>query len=309
MKHLSKFIFAFFIFFSIAHATQPVELVVPYPPGGAVDTFARNFQKYLINSNVPSVIVNKPGADGKIGVAYILNKPLDSNTFMIAATGPVLFNKVLYSNNGYDYSQFDMVVPLARTPLVVAVSNQSGITSWNEFLEQSKKRKLNCGVSNSGSAFAGRFIVKHLGLSQTEIIPFKGASDVTANLIGGSIDCAIDPLSTLANSHRDNKIKIIAIASQGKHQEFSQLPIIKQTIEDFDFYYWFGISAVKGHQVDTRVFSLSQTAFKDNNLISSLKLLEYEIIKPPADSQKFLDFQYNRFEDMRRRLGLEKVTN
>ena len=306
MKTLIKFIFLFFAQVTLA---QPVELLVTYPPGGAVDVFARNFQKYLSGAGIQSVVVNKPGADGKVGVGYILNKSIDSNTVMIAATGPILFNKVLYSNNGYDYTQFDMTVPMARTPLVIAVSNQSGISTLQEFLERARTQKLNCGTSNSGSGFAGRYIVKQLKMTSTEVISFKGASDVTANLIGGNIDCAIDPLSTLANAHRDNKIKIIAIAGHTKNQEFPQLPLVKQVIDDFEFYYWFGLATVKGHQVDPRVHTLAQQAFKDSDLIKSLRLLEYEIIKPAPDSIKFLDLEFNRFEIMRRHLGLEKVVN
>lgn len=308
MNFLLKIIFSILTLFSIAVYAQPVELVVTYPPGGAVDIFARNFQKYLNSADVSSLVVNKSGSDGKIGINYVLTKNTD-NTVLVAATGPILFNKVLYANNNYDYSQFEMSVPMARTPLVVAVSTQSGITSWTEFLEQGKSRKLNCGVSNSGSGFAGRYFVKKLELSKTEIIPFKGAADVTSNLIGGSIDCAVDPLSTLANAHRDNKIKIIAVATQSKHPDFPQIPLIKQSIKDFDFYYWFGIGVVKGHQFDSRVFTLASQAYKDSAMTASLKLLEFEMIKPPADSQKFLDAEYNKFEDMRRHIGLEKVTN
>ena len=307
---MKKYITAFVtLFVCLGIQAQPIELVVPYPPGGAVDIFARNFQKYLNNSDIKSIISNKAGADGKIGTTYVLNKPSDSNTMLVAATGPMLFNKVLYANNSYDYSQFDITVPIGRVPLGIAVSNNSGINSLEDFIKQGKVKKLNCGTSNSASAFAGKYIIKQLELAKTETIPFKGANDVTANLIGNNIDCAFDSLTTLAYSHREGKIKLIAIASQSKYSEFPNIPLVKQTVKDFEFYFWFGLASVKGSQVDQRVVAQAYSAFKDIALINSMKTIEVEIVKPPADSQKWLDHEYNKFETMRQQLGLEKVTN
>jgi tripartite-type tricarboxylate transporter receptor subunit TctC len=291
----------------VVNATQPLEIVVPYSPGGATDTFARNLQRYLKDSeNVSSFVTNKPGADGKIGSSYVMQKPVDSNTVLVAATGPMLFNKVLHADNTHDYTQFNLLVPMARTPIVIAVSNQSGITSLKEFVERAKHKPLNCGISNSASGFAGRYIIKNLSLTNVELITFKGAGDVLTNLLSGNIDCAFDPWSVFSSNFRNNKLNIIATGGKDSIREHTTIPLLSQSIQDFEFYFWFGLATVKTNK--NTIFELAKNAYKDPAMISSLKTLDYEIVAPVQDSQQFLEKEYIKFKNIKQQLDRSKLT-
>ena len=291
----------------VVNAEQTLEIVVPYSPGGATDIFARNLQRYLKDSeNVASFITNKPGADGKIASSYVIQKPVDSNTVLVAATGPILFNKVLYEDNSYDYTQFNLLVPMARTPIVIAVSNQSGITSINEFVEKAKSKPLNCGVSNSASGFAGRYIIKKLSLTNIELIPFKGSGEVLANLLSGNIDCAFDPWSVFASNFRNKKLNVIATGGKDNIYEHINIPTLSQSIQDFEFYFWFGLATAKTNK--TKIFELAKNVHKDPALILSLKTLDYEVVNPTQDSQQFLEKEYLKFKNIKQQLDSNKST-
>ena len=285
---------------------QSLEIVAPVTPGGPVDIFARHFQKYLQSNDIQSVVVNKPGADGRIAMRYVMSKPEGSNTIFVATTGPFLFNKILLENSEHEFTQNNSVLPVARTPLVVAVSNDSGIQSWQDFLIKAKSNKINCGISNSASGFVARYIVHYFNLTGTQIVPFKGSSDVSANLIGNNINCAVDTLVTLAAAHKSNRIKIVAMGSSGKFNDLN-LPVLADSIKGFEFYNWFGFAVLKNHKVDQKVLDLARTAFTDETFSAGLRSIEFEVIKPPTDSLSFLNSELNRFEAIRRQLGLEKA--
>ena len=264
-------------------------------------------QRYLKDSeNVVGYVTNKPGADGKIASAYVMQKPVDLNTVLVAATGPMLFNKVLYADNSYDYTQFDLLVPMARTPIVIAVSNQSGITSLKEFVEQAKRKPLNCGISNSASGFAGRYIIKSLSLINVELITFKGSGDVLANLLSGNIDCAFDPWSVFASNFRNNKLNVVATGGKDHIQEHADIPLLSQLIRDFEFYFWFGLATVKDNK--NKIFELAKNAHKDPAMISNLKTLDYEIVAPVQDGQQFLEKEYLKFKNIKKQLDGAKAT-
>lgn len=305
---MKKYFLAFFaIFFCLHVNAQPLEIVVPFPPGGPVDVFARNFQKYLMKNDVPSVVVNKPGADARIAIKYVMSKPDGSNTIFVATTGSFLFNKILFQNNEHDFDQFDSILPIARTPLAIAVSKESGISSWEDFLVKAKNDKVNCGVSNAASRFISRYLIHYFELKGTEIIPFKGSSDLLPNLIGNNVDCAVDTSVLLASPHKANRVKIVALGSSDRNNDLN-MPVLAESIKGFEFYNWFGLAIYKNHRVDKKVIDLARNAFTDETFVSNLKNIEFEVIEPPVNSFDFLKSEYNRFETIRKQLGIGKTT-
>jgi len=288
-------------------AQQSLEIVVPFPAGGPVDVFARNFQKYLLINNVQSVVVNKPGADARIALKYIKSKPEGSNTIFVATSGSFLFNKILLQNNEHDFDEFNSILPIARTPLAIAVSKDSGITSWQDFLVKAKNNKINCGVSNPASRFIARYLLNQFALSETVIIPFKGSNDLLPNLVGNNVDCGIDTLVLFAAPHKINRVRMIVLGTSTENNEFN-LPTIAESLKGFEFYNWFGLAVYKNHRVDKKVIDLAYNSFKDKTFVENLKNIEFEVIKPPVDVLNFLNTEFNRFDKIRIQLGIEKAT-
>ena len=307
---MKKLLIALALIASVAHAGEVKELVSPYAPGGVVSSFGRIVQKYLVEeARIDTVLVNKPGADARIGVKYVAGQP-DGNRWIVAATGPFLFNQVVYNDPGYKASDFELLVPMAQSPSIIAVSNQSGISTLSEFIARAKTKPMNCGVSNSGALFLTKFLVTQLELSRVEIVSYKGASEVSAALIGGQIECSVDTLQSQLRYHSDNKLKIIAISSVSKNSEVPNAELFSSVIPKFSFYSWYGIGVPKNSpDKETKpVFDALSKINQNPGYQQAIKSIGLELGNPYAkDPQTFIKEQYQRFETIRQKSNIPKV--
>ena len=306
---MKKLLILLFISFSV-NAAEVKELVSPYAPGGVVSTFGRIVQKYLIEEmKVDTVLVNKPGADARIGVKYVANQPANGNHWIVASTGPFLFNQVVYNDPGYRVTDFDLVLPMAQSPSVIAVSNQSGITTLNEFIKQAKTRPLNCGVSNSGALFLTKFLINKLNLTKVEIISYKGASEVSTALIGGTLDCSVDTLQSQLKYHQDKRLKIVAVSSNSPNTAIENVALFSTVIPKFSFYSWYGVGVLKATPVKEKALILA--ALKDINrnekYRQSIDAIGLELGDSTVDSQEFIKTEYAKFEKIRQQANIPKI--
>ena len=293
-----------------AQASETKELVSPYAPGGVVSNFGRIVQRHLVDDlNLNVVMVNKPGADARIGVKYVASRPADGNTWIVAATGPFLFNQVVYADPGYRPTDFDLVVPMAQSPSIIAVSNQSGINNLKEFVARARRQPLNCGVSNSGALFLTKYLVSELKLTQVEIVNFKGASEVSAALMNGTIDCSVDTLQSQLKYHQDNRLKIVAVSSVSKSDAVPTAALFSELVPGFSFYSWYGVGVNKNTPLRDKALILNamRSLNANENYRNSIKSLGLELGNPAEDSQAFIQREYKRFDRIRSQAGIEKI--
>ncbi len=294
---------------STVHANDVRELVSPYAPGGVVSSFGRVLQKHVVEElKVDMVMVNKPGADARIGVKYVANQPADGKTWILAATGPFLFNQVVYEDPGYNVNDFDLVVPMAQSPSIIAVSNQSGITNLKEFIQRAQTKPMNCGVSNSGALFLTKYVVSKLKLDKVEIVNFKGASEVSMALMNGTIDCSVDTLQSQFRFHQDNKLKIIAVSSVAKNELLPNTELFSKVLPNFSFYSWYGIGVLKATPLRDKALILQamRNINQSESYRNNIRALGLELGNPAVDPHTFIQNEYQRFEAIRKSAGIAK---
>ena len=291
-------------------AEEAKQLVVPYAPGGVVDSFGRIVQKYMIEDlGIDTVLLNNPGADARRGVKSVASKPADGNTWIVESTGPFLFNKVIYKDPGYHHENFDLVLPMAVSPSVIVVSNQSGINTLPEFIRYAKTKPMNCGVSNSGAIFLTTYLVSALNLSNIEIINYKGASEVSTALISGTIECSIDTLQSQMPYHKNNSLKIIAISSQHKHSNLPDAVLFSTVIPKFVFNSWYGVGVLKSTPVraKARILQAMRTINQNANYQNAIRTIGLDTSDPALDVNEFISTEYNRFNAIRQAAGIAKL--
>src|SRR5262247_4947685 len=112
-----------------SYPTKPVHLVVPFPPSGGNDVFARIVSLKLSEAWKQQVIVeNRPGAGGSVGTEYVAKAPADGYTLLLGHTGTLAINPALYPKIGCDtLRDFAPIAPLASAPLVRVVNPKSSI--------------------------------------------------------------------------------------------------------------------------------------------------------------------------------------
>jgi len=291
-------------------ASNTVSVIVPNPPGGLVDTFGRSISRYLsVALQQDFVVVNKAGADGRIGVDFVAQQPANGSHILIASSGTTLFNSVLLSKVNNDYTMFDNMVPMVRIPNMFAVSNKSGVTSFDEFLKLARSNKLNCAGSASSSAFMGKYLMKKFNLDDVQFVPFKGSGDMIPQLLGGNIDCGFDGLLILAPLHKEQKLRVLAVSSQTRHPMVPNIPLFSDLVPGFNFYSWAGVSIVKTtpQAEKDRVFAALRNAAKDPMHRVAMSAIGFEVVDNPTTDPSWLNNEYQKYEAIRQQIGLKKV--
>jgi len=304
---MKKLICGLLITISASVSAQSLELLVPYNPGGAADTVGRAFSKFYEKQYQQSLtVINRPGAGGVIGTHQVLTRPADGNTLLLANSGSLLFNKIFYKNQPYDYSEFDISGPYAQTPMGLAVSNTS-ITSVNAFVEMyHRKKTITCGTSSASGAVIGKYILNTLGLRSAEVIIFKGSNEVVAALIGKHIDCSFDTLSSQIQHHKNKSVNVIAVGSKSTHPDVPNATLYKTIVPNLVFYYWYGIAVPKAVDPVKRkaIADKFKNVYKDQEFQRTMNSLGLESIEGHPNTQAWITDQYQKFNRMREELGI-----
>ena len=235
-----------------AYPTKPIRFVVPYPPGGPLDTVAR-----LLGAKVgeamgqPVVVDNKPGAGGNIGADIVAKSPPDGHTILMGAVATHAINPTLYKSIPYDaVKDFVPVTQVASTPNVLVVNPSVPANNVREFIAYARANpgKLNFGSGSTGSAghLAGELFKSMAGVEMAHI-PYKGAAPAMQDLVAGQIQLMFDNLASSLGQVRAGKVKALAVTTAKKAALAPELPTIAESgLPGFDISTWFGIFAPAG---------------------------------------------------------------
>ena len=252
----SWFMLVLFLFCVPAQAqpypSKPIRFVVPYPPGGPLDTVARLLaQKVTESTKQPVVVDNKPGAGGNIGADAVAKSAPDGYTLLMGAVATHAINPTLYASIPYDpVRDFAPVTQVASTPNVLVVNPSIPAANVKEFIAYAKANpgKLNFGSGSTGSAghLAGELFRTLAGVDMTHI-PYKGAAPAMQDLIGGRIQLMFDNLASSLGQVRAGAVKALAVTTAKRSGLAPELPTIAESgLPGFDISTWFGIFVPAG---------------------------------------------------------------
>lgn len=231
---------------------KQVRFVVPYPPGGPLDTVARLLgQKVSASIKHPVVIDNVPGAGGNIGAGVVARAAPDGYTILMGAVATHAINPTLYSTIPYNAEKdFIAVTQVASTPNVLVVNNAIEANSVAEFIKlaKSKPGKLNFGSGSTGSAghLAGELFKTMAGVDMAHI-PYKGAAGAMQDLIGGRVDLMFDNLASSLSQVKGGRVRALAVTTPKRTKLAPELPTIAESgLPGFDISTWFGIFVPAG---------------------------------------------------------------
>jgi tripartite-type tricarboxylate transporter receptor subunit TctC len=242
-----------------AYPSQPIKLIVPYPPGGNTDIVARIYaQKLSERVGQPVVIDNRGGAAGALGMGIAAKAPGDGYTLVIGDLGSLVIGPISKPGIGYD-PQKDLapISAVTSVSIVVTANPKSGINSMPDLLARAKAQpgKLNAGTGGQGGP--GHLALELLrSMSGADIVhvPFKGGAQAVTALLGEQVDVVIDG-SAMAQV-KGGKLKAIAVTGP-RLAALPDVPSIGETVKGFEFTNWWGILAPAGTPA-TAVNRLSQ---------------------------------------------------
>jgi tripartite-type tricarboxylate transporter receptor subunit TctC len=228
-----------------------VTIVVPFQAGGSADLLARMAgQQLQAELGVPFVVENRSGAGGSIGTSYVAKADPDGYTFLLGTFSGIVLNGLVYSKLTYNAERdLQPVVLLVRMPNLLVVNQRVPAKTVPELIEYIKANdgKLNYGSSGVGTSSHLSGVLLGLATGTHMIhVPFRSTTDEVTNLINGSIDLAIDSMTTLWPQAQAGAIRALAVSTAIRSPSAPNLPTIGETIEGYSVPAWQGLFAPSG---------------------------------------------------------------
>ena len=214
------------------YPTKPIRLIVPWPPGGGVDTSARIIAQPLAERlGQPVVIENKPGAAGNIGTALVTQEKPDGYTLLMASLSPNAVNPHLYSKLGFDpIKGFSPVALVYTVPSFLIVPANSPANTPADLVKMAKENpgKLNFSSGGVGSS-QHLFAVMFKAATDIDIVhvAYKGTSPAETALLAGQVDLMLDPPTCLPFVAA-GKMKALAVASKQRNPALPDIPTLDE---------------------------------------------------------------------------------
>jgi tripartite-type tricarboxylate transporter receptor subunit TctC len=232
-----------------ARATYParfVRLIVPFPPGGAVDNAARILAGRLSESwGQQMVIENKGGAGGNIAAQAVLQADPDGYTVYICSIGHAI-NQFIYRSLGYDpVADFAPVTLMCLYPNILAVPNSSPDHSVQSFIARAKANpgKVTYASSGIGTSLhlAGELFRRMAGVDLVHI-PYRGAGPALNDLIPGRVDAIFANFPSTLPYVQSGQLRGLAVTTAARQSEVPHLPTIAESgVPGFDVSSWFAL--------------------------------------------------------------------
>jgi len=271
---------------SFTPTTKTIEIVVPYPPGGATDKWARVLDEIFKANGWQSVVLNKPGADTVIGSNYVAASKPDGHTIYVGGNGFLDANIAFKQRApGIEYTEnsFESIVPLGAGTAVLAVAKNVPVNNYEEFKQYVKKNpeKFNLGFWNTYTGNIFYEWAKKEGLPRPNIIFYKGSAPQVADVLGGHIPFVFDTYTAMAPHYQAGNVKIIAaldrrgVAIVKKDQPKANLVSIASRVPGVDVPIWYGLYAPAGvtREVVAQINAVVNTALQDPKYTKDIEML------------------------------------
>jgi tripartite-type tricarboxylate transporter receptor subunit TctC len=222
-----------------AYPSQPVKLLVPFPPGGGTDTMARFVANALTEKFKWNVVVeNRPGAGGTVGLGVLSRSAPNGYNMALGQTSNLSINPYLYSNISYDVAKdFAPVVSVASQPMVLIVGADRPYKSVKELVDYAKANPGKLTVGNAGTGtvgdITGRFFGHEAGIDILHV-PYKGAAPAMNDLLGGQIDAFFASAPTVMSQQDNPKIRALAITTLQSIPQLPKVPPLADTLPGFE---------------------------------------------------------------------------
>ena len=233
------------------YPSKPLRAIVPFAPGGVVDTVARQVASKMSESMGQQVVVdNRAGASGSIGTALAAKAPRDGYTILFAFDTHAVHPHI-YKNLAFDtLKDVEPVSLVVKIPLAIAAAANVPASNLRELVALAKANPGKYSYASVGAGSSGHLAAEQLKLlSGIELVhvPYKGGGPAVADLLGGQIPFAFLAAGVVTQHIRSGKLKGLALTSA---QRSAALPNVPTTAEEgfpqFDSGAWVGVVVPAG---------------------------------------------------------------
>lgn len=235
-----------------AYPTKPVTLVVPFPPGGALDIVARaladEMRKHL---GQPVIVENRAGAGGTLGSGVVARAAPDGYTVLLGSVATHAIAPGLYRKLAYDaLKDFVPITQVTRSPLLVASSAKLNVATLPELIAAARAQpgKLNYASTGNGTAvhLAGEMLKSTANLDVVHV-PYKGGSEAITALMTGESAYMVVNVELVLPQVRGGKARALAVTGPRRLPILPDVPTLREAgFAGAEVTTWFGLFAPAG---------------------------------------------------------------
>jgi tripartite-type tricarboxylate transporter receptor subunit TctC len=284
--------------------TKPIKIVVPFPPGGPIDSIGRLLAQHMSASVGQNVIIeNRPGAGGTVGANAVATAPADGHTLLMGSTTTLSISPFLYKNIGYD--PVKGLVPVATVSVgdMVAVVNPAvSATTVQQLVAHAKANpgKLNFGAGTASPPHLAVELFKTKTGTQIVFVPYRGAAPAVTDLIAGQIQLMIDATGTLRPHIEAGKLRALAVTGARRNPALASVPtMVEAGVPEYVLDFWTGVVAPAGAPADViaKLNTAINAGLKSPELTSSLQKFNLMAnIRSPQDAATFMAGEARKWE-------------
>lgn len=235
-----------------SYPSKPIQLVLPFPPGGATDVVGRVVGQKLGERLGQTVIVdNRPGAGTVVGASYVAKSAPDGYTLMATSGTTFTVNPAVYPRLPYDpQKSFEPIGLIGSTGLILLANHDVPVNTLKEFVAAAKADpgKYSYGSFGAGTTahFAGEALLNLTGIKMLHV-PYKGSSPAMTDLIGGQIPFSVDTVAAAIPQLKSGKIKAIAVTTAKRSSLLPNVPTVAESgYPGMDTSTWIALVAPRG---------------------------------------------------------------
>jgi tripartite-type tricarboxylate transporter receptor subunit TctC len=297
------------------YPSRPVQLIVPYAPGGSGDLLARLLGNQLSKLWGQQVVVeNKPGAGGLIGTEAAAKSAPDGYTLYLATDGPLTIGATLHRHLPYDWKRDLTPISMMAVGYQILLSSPKlPATNLKDFIALIKQNpgKYNFASIGVGSAphLAAELFLSMAGLKMTHV-PYSGSSQQSiAALISGDVAMFVVGTSTAAPFVKAGTVRGLAVTAPKRVDGLPDVPTFaEEGMPKLDYSLWFAIEAPSGTPptIIKKVHDDIAKVGADPAYQKALRLRGFEAqSNTPGQMAAFLENNYLQLKPLIERLGLK----
>ncbi len=293
---------------------RPVNLLVPWAPGGSNDIVARLLSpQFEARAGQPFVVENRPGGGGSIGMGVAMRARPDGQGLFVSSASNHVFHPLISGELGYDVREaFEGISMWVDVPNVVVVHPSVPARTLPELLALVRRTPggMSFGSSGVGSSnhLAGELLRLRTGLELTHI-PYRGGGPVLSDLIAGTIPIGMMNLPTVIPPAEAGRVRILAVCTAERVGLRPDLPTVMEAgVPDYAVRSWTGLFAPKGTPaaVIRRAAEMSRDALAAPAVVARLRDIGSEVIwMDPARTDAFVREEYARWTPIIRQANVK----
>ncbi|HXF67038.1 MAG TPA: tripartite tricarboxylate transporter substrate binding protein [Burkholderiales bacterium] len=297
------------------YPTKPIRVLVPYAPGGVVDTTTRIVTgKITERLGWQFVVDNRPGGNGFIAVGIAARGAPDGYTVLSAHTGEFAVSPFVFKDVPFDLDRdFTPVVMLSDAPMLIVVNSQSPYNSLKDLVAAARARPGQISFGSPGSGSVNHLAAEWLSVAagiKTLHVPYKGGAPAVSAVATNEVTFTVAGLPGVTPHLQAKRVKVLGTTTAKRTPQTRDWPTAQEAgIPGVDASIWVGFLVPKGtpKAIVNRLYSASVEALKFADVKERFATVggAEAVGMPPAEFHARIKAEAERYRKVVREVGIQ----